>query len=970
MAYEAAFALLKWCNDATLTNIFDQLAAKFQYQPAISQISFLENWEQALNGLLDASAGTKQVKSSTTDESKARIIYYVDPLENIIQPVLQTRSKTGWSTGRNVALKTFNAGNVEGMTEQDYRIAKQVQRYSGGYYGSDVYEFKESAIKELVGHPHLYLNTSRNIQMELVEGQPTLEVIKSTKGYLLKSDISHIPNNNLIVEKETNTRYKLYSLKPSQRAILNAILQNNTPIPEKGKDKLMKVLAQISSHITVHSDLIVTENRDIKRVEADSRIRVQLLPLGDGLKAELFTKPFGTHPPYCKPGLGGKTLIYNDKGDNSQVVRDLKLELINANELMVKIQTLESFEFTDGLISFEDPLDALNMLDILAKFNESCVVEWPEGEKLKIIGSAGFGQLKFNIKSKASWFDLQGELRVNESTVLSIQELLLLNSKSKNRFIELENGAFLALTEQLKKQLNELNTFTTQGKEGLQINKFAAMALTDLFEEVKEFKSDKAWKEFRERIKKADQLEINIPTQLQADLRPYQEEGFRWLARLAQWEAGACLADDMGLGKTVQTLATLLHRASLGPALVVCPVSVVPNWINEAAKFTPTLTIKTLTSGNREQILNNLEANDLLITSYGILQSEEKALTDIKFATIILDEAHAIKNFTTKTSKAAMQLQAPFRIALTGTPIQNHLGEMWNLFNFINPGLLGNQTHFVDTYIKADNEYSRKHLKKLISPFILRRLKSNVLDELPPKTEIIKKIELSKQESAYYEALRRQAIMNMESDESTQGTKHLKALAEITRLRQACCNIALVDKTTTIESSKLATFLEIADDLIENKHRALVFSQFVTHLALVEEALKKRGINYQYLDGQTPMAEREARVKKFQSGKGDLFLISLKAGGLGINLTAADYVIHLDPWWNPAIEDQASDRAHRYGQSKPVTIYRLVTENTIEEKIIELHNTKRDLADSLLEGSDQSAKLSVTELMDLIKEKG
>ena len=293
---------------------------------------------------------------------------------------------------------------------------------------------------------------------------------------------------------------------------------------------------------------------------------------------------------------------------------------------------------------------------------------------------------------------------------------------------------------------------------------------------------------------------------------------------------------------------------------------------------------------------------------------------------------------------------------------------MWNLFNFINPGLLGNQTHFVDTYIKADNEYSRKHLKKLISPFILRRLKSNVLDELPPKTEIIKKIELSKQECAYYEALRRQAIMNMESDESTQGTKHLKALAEITRLRQACCNIALVDKTTTIESSKLATFLEIVDDLIENKHRALVFSQFVTHLALVEEALKKRGINYQYLDGQTPMAEREARVKKFQSGEGDLFLISLKAGGLGINLTAADYVIHLDPWWNPAIEDQASDRAHRYGQSKPVTIYRLVTENTIEEKIIELHNTKRDLADSLLEGSDQSAKLSVTELMDLIKE--
>jgi SNF2 family DNA or RNA helicase len=280
---------------------------------------------------------------------------------------------------------------------------------------------------------------------------------------------------------------------------------------------------------------------------------------------------------------------------------------------------------------------------------------------------------------------------------------------------------------------------------------------------------------------------------------------------------------------------------------------------------------------------------------------------------------------------------------------------------------LGSLPHFTDTYIKQGEE-ARKRLKKLITPFILRRTKTAVLDELPPKTEIIKKIELSDEERAFYEVLRRNAIETLASDDGPQGAKHLKTLAEITRLRQACCNPALVEPAINLESTKLTTFLEIAAELKENGHRALVFSQFVTHLSIVRKALDNAGFSYQYLDGSTPVTQREKAVRNFQNGKGDLFLISLKAGGLGLNLTAADFVIHLDPWWNPAIEDQASDRAHRIGQTRPVTVYRLVVENTIEEKIIQLHNTKRDLADSLLKGSDQSAKLSIAELMALIKE--
>ena len=296
------------------------------------------------------------------------------------------------------------------------------------------------------------------------------------------------------------------------------------------------------------------------------------------------------------------------------------------------------------------------------------------------------------------------------------------------------------------------------------------------------------------------------------------------------------------------------------------------------------------------------------------------------------------------------------------------MGELWNLFNFCNPGLLGTLPQFTDRYLKNETHSQKNHLKKLISPFILRRTKNKVLDELPPKTEITFSVDLNDAEMAFYETLRREAITTIESNYGPGGHQHLQALAEITKLRLACCNSTLVNKAIQLPSAKLDAFFEIIEELRANKHRALVFSQFVGHLSIVRQALDNQGITYQYLDGSTSIPNREVAVKAFQSGKGDLFLISLKAGGLGLNLTAADYVLHLDPWWNPAVEDQASDRAHRIGQTRPVTIYRLVAKNTIEEKILQLHATKRDMADSLLDGTDQSARLSTSDLLNLLKE--
>ncbi|MBW8901776.1 MAG: DEAD/DEAH box helicase, partial [Massilia sp.] len=509
----------------------------------------------------------------------------------------------------------------------------------------------------------------------------------------------------------------------------------------------------------------------------------------------------------------------------------------------------------------------------------------------------------------------------------------------------------------------------------------ACFAREQLAPEAGGVKADKQWKEHLARMAKATEYVPRLPGTLQAELRDYQLEGFEWLARLAHWGVGACLADDMGLGKTLQALALILLRAPQGPTLVVAPTSVCMNWMSEAARFAPTLKVKLFGAGERAAMLDEAEAFDLVIVSYGLLQLEAPLFAARQWTTIVLDEAQAIKNTATKRSQAVMALQGDFRMVATGTPLENHLGELWNLFRFINPGLLGTSDQFNLRFAgpieraqdKRAEAGARTRLRRLIQPFILRRTKAQVLSELPPRTEIVLPVELTQEETALYESLRREALEKLAALEAPEnaaapGQNSIQILAEMMKLRRACCNPALVAPELGLVSSKLTVFARLIDDLLENRHKVLVFSQFVDHLTLIRRHLDARGIAYQYLDGSTPMAERKARVDAFQAGSGDVFLISLKAGGVGINLTAADYVIHMDPWWNPAVEDQASDRAHRMGQQRPVTIYRLVARHTIEEGIVELHKHKRDLADGLLEGSDMSARMSPTDMLRMLQE--
>ena len=947
-------------------NIFREAAAKTGHPPVFSQMEQTPDWERLLNTLLGADSHLiKKTKSAPA----SRLIYLVDFDHYKIQPVLQTsQGSNAWSAGRNVALKTLKEGKAEAMTDQDVRIAATVQKEHYYNYNGESYSFAETVWQEIAGHPLLFDAGDPAIPVEIVKAQPELSVNKNIQGYRFSANINDFTSDTVFV-KETNTRLKVISLTAQQRRLLQT-LQQIPLVPAAGKDKLVQVLKSIGAHLTIHADMgDMTAN--ISQRPGDSRIVIQLLPLGEGLKAGIYVKPFTMDPPYCKPGAGAHHIIGISNGERCQAIRDLGKEKSHLNTLLNLVQGAIAQDLSDDTIIFEDPLDCLELLEIIQQHPGLVRAEWPEGERYKIRQQAGFAHLSISLKEKDHWFQCTGELKADEATVLALKELLDTTRTVKKRFVALQNGEFLALTGELRKRLNEMSGIARMDRGTVKIAPFAAPVLDELLEQAGSVVTDAAWKAFSRKRAAAMALEEPVPVTLQTTLRPYQEEGFRWLTHLAAWGAGACLADDMGLGKTIQAIALLLHRAQSGAALVICPASVVTNWSNEINRFAPTLNVVHLHNGHRAARIKSAGPFDVVVATYGILQAEEELLSAVKWPTIVLDEAHTIKNFQTKTSRAAMSLQGDFRLMLTGTPIQNHMGEIWNLFNFLNPGLLGTLDHFNKQFvfpsIRNPESAVKQHLKKLIAPFILRRTKTGVLDELPPKTEIVKLVSLSPDEAAFYEALRRKALENINAQEGSMAQQHIRALAEISRLRMAACNPQMVDAETDIPSSKLSVFREIVEELVSNNHRALVFSQFVKHLDIVRAALDNMGISYLYLDGSTSLSQRDKLVKDFQGGRGQLFLISLKAGGLGLNLTAADYVIHLDPWWNPAVEEQASDRAHRIGQTRPVTIYRLVARHTIEEKIIALHNSKRDLADQLLEGSDQAGRLSAQELLELIR---
>lgn len=468
---------------------------------------------------------------------------------------------------------------------------------------------------------------------------------------------------------------------------------------------------------------------------------------------------------------------------------------------------------------------------------------------------------------------------------------------------------------------------------------------------------------FASRLRESTHQHVPAPSGLQATLRPYQLEGLNWMQTLRELEVGGILGDDMGLGKTLQTLAHLLTEKHAGrldrPALAVMPTSLIPNWLDESARFTPQLKVLALHGTARQRDFSSLADYDLVLTTYALLPRDLEVLSAQAWSVLILDEAQNIKNPLSKAAQAARDLQAGQRLCLSGTPLENHLGELWSQFHFLLPGWLGDSKTFNRDYRtpieKHGNSERMQHLTARIRPFLLRRKKDQVATELPSKTEIVHWVDLSDGQRDVYETVR-VAMDKKVRDEiarSGVGRSQIIILDALLKLRQVCCDLRLIKTPLTAKalrsgSGKLVSLMEMLEELLSEGRKILLFSQFTSMLALIEEELQQRGLGYSLLTGDT--TDRRTPVEQFQSGKVPLFLISLKAGGTGLNLTAADTVIHFDPWWNPAVENQATDRAYRIGQDKPVFVYKLIARGTVEEKIQALQQEKAALAGAVLEG--------------------
>lgn len=492
---------------------------------------------------------------------------------------------------------------------------------------------------------------------------------------------------------------------------------------------------------------------------------------------------------------------------------------------------------------------------------------------------------------------------------------------------------------------------------------------------------DEAPEALRRRAEELEALKPRVPAETPkeflASLRPYQQDGFEWLQFLREQELGGILADDMGLGKTVQTLCHLHCEKQNGradlPSLILAPKSVVPNWEKEAKKFAPSLRVLALQGPNRKKYYPILRHCDLVVTSYPVLFRDAEEILNQKFHYVVLDEAHTIKNTSSQITKVAWKIDARHRLCLSGTPIENHLGELWSLFHFLTPGFLGTEESFNRCFRtpieKNRDEGLRKRLAERVAPLMLRRTKSLVAHDLPPKTEIVRSIELSPKQVELYEAVRAAVSREVHEEIARLGIERSKLLVldALLKLRQVCNHPQLLKFPSAQKvksSAKMDLFMEWIPSMVREGRRILVFSQFTGMLSLIEEALRKEGVRYLTLTGQSK--DRGQLCDDFQAGKAPVFLISLRAGGTGLNLTAADTVIHFDPWWNPALESQATDRAYRIGQKNPVFVYKLITEGTIEEKILMLQQKKRALFEGILEGTPQKLSFSEDELDDLL----
>ena len=1000
-----------------------------------------EPWRDALASIaaLDTSSPDARTKRAAQVEA-SRLLWDVAVSKSgqilAVTPWRQNRNARGdgWNKATRVALATL--AKSEKLDSSDAGLARHIRTPR---YANTSYVDPAGAAPALIGHPHVTLNGDFSHLVRISEGQPALEVEADEKNgcwkfVLLPLPPSLVPSSSagkrvgshrddaddegdehygqgryagyvdeeMRSEQQRNRQQcividgpdtaRLVRFSPAHMRVAQ-IIANDLNVPLTAKTELAAAMQVLATHFELRSE--TTLGDAARMLLAPTTLRAEITPTSSGLALRLVTAPFddvgglstkAAAPARFAAGVGRARVVMKIGDETVGVERDLKHERTLRETVIADLDTAgvaweEEFDRTVT----RDPESSLKLLEVLDATPAVSGIDWPKGKPISVTPVSA-KQARFVLTAKKDWFTADATIQIDEHQVVRLAELLPLLAGGPSRFLQLAPDRYLALTAQLRRQLDDLAALADLSGKG--DAKDGTIKLIDAsamwFEqEIEDWVVDRDAATVKRiaSLRAAFDATPPIPTGLQATLRDYQVEGVRWLQRLGAAGFGACLADDMGLGKTVQTLALLLDRAAGGPALVIAPTSLIGNWAVEAARFAPGLRCRiygeTADDDARRAVVDTAAAGEIVLCTYSLMQMAKESFAAKAWHTIVLDEAQAVKNAMAQRTQAVFELQGNFRIALSGTPVENRLEELWSIMRFLNPGLLGTSEQFARRFVTpiareqidgtTGSESALRRLKRLIAPFLLRRTKAEVLTDLPERTETTLRAELDAEERSHYELLRRRAETAI-ADGATDNTQRFKVLAELMRLRRAACDPRLVHKDWPAPGAKVHLFSRVAQDLAAGGHRTLVFSQFTDFLALLGKALDEHGLDYQYLDGSTPPAARNQRVAAFQGGAGQFFLISLKAGGYGLNLTAADYVIIADPWWNPAAEDQAMGRAHRIGQRRPVTAYRLVAAGTIEDRIVDMHASKRALADGLLEGGDRAgAVASVDELLALLR---
>jgi superfamily II DNA or RNA helicase len=874
-----------------------------------------------------------------------------------VEPHQQKRGKRGWSRGHH----TRGLG-TESTADPRERLAmlavSGVARYDPGA--------SAMALAALVGHP-VVLDVETRAPLEVRRVDAQFAFFEDEEGSLraglalgpvrVRADALGVRLRQGLVARVAVDRGLVVvgSIDEELASLLAAAARSPARTEMTNTAAILPIIERVATRVPVALPEPIERAVELAPVA----LFVRLTPDDETVRVQIRARlaPHVSHP----AGEGSSLVSVLVAGAPVLRRRDLALERHEGHALAA------SLGLPDGELDVRLP-DETALLALLdtARARPELELEWPDAAKAtRVVGS--ISKLIVRVSTAREWFGVEGEAEVDGERVKLAT--LLAAIRSGKRFVKVGPHRFAAIEQDVRKRLERAAdvVFVTD-KGALSVVAAGGDAVEALADEG-ELRADAAWKRIRKRLSEP-LVDAPLP-RLTGKLRDYQRAGFVWLARLASLESGAVLADDMGLGKTVQALALLVHRASEGPALVVTPTSVSDNWVREAARFAPSLRVRLHRGASRHDALEAgpLGPNDVLVASYDVVALDAEKLGKIDLATLVLDEAQWIKNPESQRAKAVRSLSARVRIALTGTPLENRLSELWSIVSTVHPGLLGPWTHFRERFavpIERDGSEERlRVLAALVRPYLLRRTKEVVAPELPARIELVREVELTPAERKLYDAEREAAVTKLaDADERAR----FDVLASITRLRELACDSELVAPGSGVASSKLAALLEIVDELERAGRSVLVFSQFTRLLHRAAALLDAQKTSYFLLEGSTPAAQRQTLVERFMRREATVFLLSLKAGGTGLNLTAADHVVHLDPWWNPAVEDQASDRAHRIGQDKPVTIVRLVAKGTIEEHVLGLHAQKRALSRGVLDGAALAGTLSAAELVALIQE--